>query len=82
MCELFTFASIDTDVRFSHVCQRCLIYLGASTSASLVFGQQGSFSSSLANNGGISEQSLNRPSDIRESPNGLGVYISDTLNHR
>ena len=49
--------------------------------ADLVFGQGGSFTSSLANNGGISANSLNGPTDIAVDSQD-NVYVNDSRNNR
>ncbi len=59
---------------------RVLFYEGSSTSASRVYGQSGSFTSMLANNGGISANSLNTPAGVAVSAGG--VYIADADNNR
>ena len=60
---------------------RVLYYSGTSTTPSRVYGQAGSYSSSTANNGGISANSLNGPSAVYVDSAG-NVYIADTLNNR
>lgn len=59
---------------------RVLYYSGVSTTASRVYGQSGSFTAALANNGGISANSLGGPSGVTVYAGGL--YIVDTGNHR
>ncbi len=60
---------------------RALFYLKGSTTATRVYGQAGSFTSSAINNGGISANSLGSPSDLAlDLSNNL--YISDGQNHR
>jgi hypothetical protein len=51
------------------------------TTADLVFGQGGSFSSGTANNGGISANSLNSPFGVAVDSIG-NVYVADTANNR
>lgn len=52
-----------------------------SNTATKVYGQSGSFTSNIANNGGISADSLNAPNGGCAFDNG-GVYIADSLNNR
>jgi len=59
---------------------RVLYYEGTSTTATRVYGQGGSFSTNIENNGGISASSLNDPSGLAIDKNG--VYIADSENHR
>jgi len=60
---------------------RALFYPKGSTTATRVYGQLGSFSSSVINNGGLSANSLGSPTDLAlDSANNL--YISDGQNHR
>jgi sugar lactone lactonase YvrE len=60
---------------------RVLMYPKGSNVASFVIGQGGSFVSSVANLGGISASSLNRPFGITlDVANGL--YVVDSLNNR
>jgi sugar lactone lactonase YvrE len=60
---------------------RVLFYSAGSTTASRVYGQSGSFSSSIANNGGVSANSLNAPHDVTLDSLG-NLYVSDSDNHR
>ena len=60
---------------------RVLVYAGGSTTATLVYGQNGSLSANSTNNGGISANSLNFPEDIAIDASG-NVYICDSLNNR
>jgi sugar lactone lactonase YvrE len=60
---------------------RVLYYSNSATTASLVYGQNGNYSSNSANNGGISPDSLNAPSGVAVDRN-KGVYIADTGNNR
>ncbi|MCB1157590.1 MAG: hypothetical protein H7A25_22630 [Leptospiraceae bacterium] len=59
---------------------RALYYPGTSTTATVVWGQGGSFTTGTANNGGISAGSLQTPYSIRKGADGL--YISDYKNNR
>ena len=59
---------------------RVLFYPGTVTTATRVYGQAGSFTANVANNGGISAKSLESPCGV-----GLystGVYIVDSGNNR
>ena len=58
---------------------RVLYYVGASTTATRVYGQ-GNFTTATINDGGISANSLYRPYDVFVFANS--VYIADTLNNR
>ena len=63
---------------------RVLVYytpLSSDTTADFVFGQFGSFTSSVANNGGISASSIYAPRDIVADSAG-NVYIAETGNER
>lgn len=51
-----------------------------STTATRVYGQLGSFTSNTANNGGVTSNSLNRPTGI--AVDSTGVYIVDNTNNR
>ncbi len=59
-----------------HVNNRVLFYPAGSTTATQVYGQGGSFTTNTANNGGISANSLNQPT---ESPwtRGGNLYVAD-----
>jgi len=46
-----------------------------------VYGQQGDLTANTANNGGLSENSLNTPFAVAADSSG-GLYVSDTTNHR
>ncbi len=59
---------------------RVLFYPGSSTTATRVYGQGGSFTSGAENNGGISADSLYRPSGVAVDTGG--VYIADKTNNR
>ena len=60
---------------------RVLYYPSGSTTATRSYGQAGSLTTTTANNGGISANSLNYPFDIAlDSSNNL--YIVDTTNNR
>ncbi|MCZ8157250.1 MAG: putative Ig domain-containing protein [Leptospira sp.] len=59
---------------------RVLYYPSGSTTASRVYGQP-DFSSSTANNGGISANSLSNPTGVALDSNG-NVYIADQNNNR
>lgn len=60
---------------------RVVFFAKGSTTASRVYGQLGSFTSSTVNNGGVSADSLNQPVDVAiDSTNG--VYIADQQNNR
>ena len=60
---------------------RVLYYPSGSTTATRSYGQAGSLTTTTANNGGISANSLNHPFDIAlDSSNNL--YIVDTTNNR
>ncbi len=57
---------------------RVLYYTAGSSTASRVYGQLGSFTSNVADNGGISANSLNFPSSVAVDSND-GLYIGDYL---
>lgn len=59
---------------------RVLYFAGTSTTASRVYGQNGSFTTNIINNGGVSENSLYTPAAV--AVNASGVYISDSANYR
>jgi len=59
---------------------RVLYFAGTSTTASRVYGQGGSFTSNLANFGGLSANSLSSPRAV--ATDGTGLYISDQINNR
>jgi hypothetical protein len=53
----------------------------ARTSADAVYGQDGSFTSNTANNGGVSATSLYQPAGVMVDGSG-GIYVADTGNNR
>ncbi len=53
----------------------------ADQSADLVLGQQGSFTSRVNNNGGVSASSMSAPSGLADDPFGR-LYVTDPLNNR
>ncbi|HRG47684.1 MAG TPA: NHL repeat-containing protein [Leptospiraceae bacterium] len=59
---------------------RVLFFPTGSTTATRVYGQNGSFSTGTANNGGISANSLNTPIGI--AVDSTGLYVADSLNNR
>lgn len=59
---------------------RVLFYPGTSTVATRVYGQGGSFTASLTNNGGVSANSLSLPYSV--ATDSQGVYIADAGNNR
>ncbi len=60
---------------------RVLYFPIASTTATKVYGQGGSFTTSTANNGGITSSSLNAPVDVAVD-GYYGLYIADSSNNR
>jgi sugar lactone lactonase YvrE len=60
---------------------RVLHYPANSTTADLVYGQLGSFTTGTFNNGGISANSLCIPRGLAVDPNG-GLYVADIANNR
>ena len=60
---------------------RVLYYPSGSTTATKVYGQNGSFTSNGKNNGGVSANSLYFPYAVDVDSNG-GVYIADSYNNR
>lgn len=60
---------------------RILFFSSTSTVASRVYGQSGSFTSGLPNNGGVTASSLNTPDSVAVDQNG-NLYVSDTSNNR
>lgn len=59
---------------------RVLFYPSASTTPTFVYGQGGNLNSGLANNGGVSANSLFFPNGVAVS--GTNLYVADTSNHR
>ncbi|GCE14481.1 NHL repeat-containing protein [Tengunoibacter tsumagoiensis] len=60
---------------------RVLYYIAGSTTATRVYGQNGSFTTNIANNGGVSANSLSGPKGMILDSNG-GLYIVDSANNR
>ncbi len=60
---------------------RVLFYPAGSTTATRVYGQGGSFISNLANNGGVSADSLDSPEGVAVDGSG-NLYVADTENMR
>ena len=61
--------------------ERVLYYPAGATTATRVYGQLGDFSSTEANNGGISARSLSDPSGV--ALDGAGnLYVADAFNSR
>lgn len=60
--------------------QRVLYFSGTSTTATRVYGQSGSFTTSTINKGGRSADSLYYPTGV--AADATGVYISDYFNNR
>ena len=60
---------------------RVLYYSGTATTASSVYGQNGSFTTNTQNTGGIGAATLAGPSDVAVTSAG-NVYINDTYNNR
>ena len=60
---------------------RVLFYPSGGTTATRVYGQLGSFTTSTANNGGISANSLNEPEGVALDSSG-NLYVSDYANSR
>ena len=60
---------------------RVLYYPSGNTTATRVYGQGGSFTSNMTNNGGITASSLKLPSGLALDIND-GLYIADYGNHR
>ncbi|MBN2158066.1 MAG: NHL repeat-containing protein [Spirochaetes bacterium] len=63
-----------------HENYRVLYYPGTSTTATRVYGQGDSFTTSIVNNGGISADGLNLPTGV--AVDAGGVYIVDCANSR
>ena len=55
--------------------------LSTGTTAALVFGQSGSFTSKVSNNGGVSKNSLSSPSSVAVDASG-NLYVADSGNNR
>ena len=64
-----------------YVNSRVLFYPSGSTTATQVYGQGGSFTSGVANNGGISANSLDEPSGLALDSSG-DLYVADLQNNR
>ena len=60
---------------------RVLFYPANSTTATQVYGQEGSFTSGSVNNGGVSASSLNSPVALDADGSG-GIYVVDRSNNR
>ncbi|HTK07122.1 MAG TPA: NHL repeat-containing protein [Ktedonobacteraceae bacterium] len=60
---------------------RVLYYAAGSTTAIRVYGQGGSFTSNVANNGGVTATSLNAPQGVIVDSGG-NLYIADANNNR
>jgi sugar lactone lactonase YvrE len=60
---------------------RVLFYPPGSTTATRVYGQLGSFTTAIANNGGISADSLFGPNDVAVDDND-NLYVADLGNNR
>jgi len=60
---------------------RVLFYPSGSTTATIVYGQGGSFTSNAANNGGVSTDSLNQPTGVAIDSAG-DLYVTDGSNNR
>ena len=60
---------------------RVLFYPAGSTTATRVYGQNGSFTSNTVNNGGLSANSLNQPTGVALDSSG-DLYVADIYNNR
>jgi hypothetical protein len=60
---------------------RVLHFPAGSTTADAVYGQSGSFTSTTANNGGVSASSLSNPRGVAVDGTG-GLYVTDYVNNR
>lgn len=61
---------------------RVLFFPGSSTTATRVYGQNGSFTTGNANSGGVSASTLQKPTGVRvNSANGT-IFMSDSSNNR
>ena len=60
---------------------RVLFYPAGSTTATRVYGQNGSFTITIANNGGITANSLNQPFAVTTDSSG-NLYVADYGNNR
>jgi sugar lactone lactonase YvrE/uncharacterized protein (DUF2345 family) len=60
---------------------RVLFYPAGSTTATRVYGQNGSFTSNTANNGGVSANSLSTPQGVALDSSG-NLYVADEYNNR
>ncbi|HRZ26490.1 MAG TPA: NHL repeat-containing protein [Spirochaetota bacterium] len=77
-----TGVAVDSDGVYiaDHHNSRLLFYSGTSTTATLVYGQGGNFTTDTANNGGISAGSLYYPGSVAVYSGR--VYVADTDNNR
>ena len=64
-----------------YVNSRVLYYPAGSTTATRVYGQNGSFTSNSANNGGVSADSLSQPTGVALDASG-DLYVADIFNNR